>query len=875
MRGLRSAGAVFVSLAVAGVSWIGPGTTAGAAAARPAVAGTGAVTSDVLYVSNASGCSDSAGLGSALVPFCTISAAAAAVQPGQTVMVEPGQYPEVVHITRSGTADAPITFQGVPSQYTDQVDVYVNTGVGAVIDVSGAQHVVIKGFDAEGGISVDSSSDITLDSDVAVGPYASPPAIRVTGASTGVSVTRTTVETWEGTGIQVDGGSTGTVLASDQVTGTKAGTVGVSLQGATGTDIVGDTVVDLCGGGIDAESGSTGTTMENDIVETGYTGKLVADPVTFTACTSPGTARALTVSADSADGTTEDHDLIDPVSGGTPYTWAGTRYTDLSAYQASTGQGAYDLATDPQLDSTQAPVIPVYSPAVGSPAIDAADASAPGETATDSQGMPRTDDPDVTDSGTGGVGWFDLGAGEREGGTVPGGQGGVTVTTGALSVTASYTHPTFAWTTNRPDTRTVIYKFGDSKEYIASAASSVTHDLARSGTYNLYYSGSGFEGDHTYVVGADYTPVPPDRLLDTRNAIGTTTTTPVAAGADVVLRLPTLDGVSGGAMSAVVANVTVTQPSASGYVTVYPDGTDRPTSSNLNFAKGKTVANLVTSAVTDGSLRLYNGSSGTVHLIVDLEGFYAPGGSGYQTVAPARVLDTRTGQGTSGASALAAHGTLRLDLSGVLPSSTTAAVLNLTATQPTTSGYLTAYPDGTARPTASNLNFAAGQTVPNLVVVPVTGGVADIYNGGSGPVQVIADLDGSYGSAASGASLAFVPRGPLRIDDTRVNGNQDYPGVPAHGTLIAAPIQYTGSAPYAAAVLNVTVTKPQTNGYLTAYPNRTSRPAVSNLNFAQDETVANLASIGGNNGMGVAIYNGSSGTVQIIVDQEGYFVPAQ
>ena len=80
---------------------------------------------------------------------------------------------------------------------------------------------------------------------------------------------------------------------------------------------------------------------------------------------------------------------------------------------------------------------------------------------------------------------------------------------------------------------------------------------------------------------------------------------------------------------------------------------------------------------------------------------------------------------------------------GVPASGVSAVVLNVTVTQPTAAGHITVYPDGTSRPLAANLNFVAGQTVPNLVVAPVgADGKVDLYNGSAGTVQLIADVSG-------------------------------------------------------------------------------------------------------------------------------------
>ena len=75
------------------------------AAASPASAAT------AWWVDNTSPTCSNAGPGSAVTPFCTISAAAAkAVSPGDTVTVRPGDYPEQVTVAASGAAGSPITF---------------------------------------------------------------------------------------------------------------------------------------------------------------------------------------------------------------------------------------------------------------------------------------------------------------------------------------------------------------------------------------------------------------------------------------------------------------------------------------------------------------------------------------------------------------------------------------------------------------------------------------------------------------------------------------------------------------------------------------------------------------------------------------------
>jgi hypothetical protein len=116
--------------------------------------------------------------------------------------------------------------------------------------------------------------------------------------------------------------------------------------------------------------------------------------------------------------------------------------------------------------------------------------------------------------------------------------------------------------------------------------------------------------------------------------------------------------------------------------------------------------------------------------------------AGFTARAPTRVLDTRIGTGAPTAK-LGAGANLTLTFPG-LPEETTAVALNVTATGPTAAGYLTAYPGGGTRPTASNLNFVAGQTIPNMVLVPLGPGKTVTFFNSAGTVNVIADLVGSF-----------------------------------------------------------------------------------------------------------------------------------
>ena len=237
----------------------------------------------------------------------------------------------------------------------------------------------------------------------------------------------------------------------------------------------------------------------------------------------------------------------------------------------------------------------------------------------------------------------------------------------------------------------------------------------------------------------------PTRILDTRSGVGAPKAT-VGAGKSISLQITGANGVPASGVTAVVLNVTATNATNTSNVTAYPDGTTRPGVSNLNFTKNETIPNLVVVPVgTDGKVDLYN-AFGSVNLIADLSGYYSSSGTGsvFHTAGPVRVMDTRYGTGVR-LGAVGPHATVTLQVGAAngVPLKATAVVLNVTATGPTSSGVVTVYPNGETLPTVSNLNFTKGETIPNLVIVPIVNGKINFTNGG-GSVQLIADLAGYY-----------------------------------------------------------------------------------------------------------------------------------
>ena len=182
----------------------------------------------------------------------------------------------------------------------------------------------------------------------------------------------------------------------------------------------------------------------------------------------------------------------------------------------------------------------------------------------------------------------------------------------------------------------------------------------------------------------------------------------------------------------------------------------------------------------------------------------------YFPVAPARICDTRASNSTECAGkALSAGGTLKVQVTGEggVPAGATAVVANVTVTGATAQSFLTAYPDGTTRPLASNLNFTGGQTVPNLVTVPLSSaGAIDLYNA-TGTVNALVDVDGYYGPGSGGQGFSSLT--PARICDTRASNTTECAGQTlTSGGILKVQVTGEGGVPSGAnaVVADVTVT---------------------------------------------------------------------
>jgi LPXTG-site transpeptidase (sortase) family protein len=365
---------------------------------------------------------------------------------------------------------------------------------------------------------------------------------------------------------------------------------------------------------------------------------------------------------------------------------------------------------------------------------------------------------------------------------------------------------------------------------------------------------------------SSFLAIAPNRIADTRAQYGSFGFTRIDDNT-IRVQIAGRGGVPVNAAAAVL-NVTMTNPTAAGFVNIYPTGTPRLETSSINVERvDQTIANLVTVRLpASGQVDMFCYTP--ADLVVDVSGAYIP-----TTTAVAagrytgldqsfRVLDTRDGGAKVPAGAVQ-----RVDLSTVVPAGASAVVVNLTVTETNGPGFWTAFMPGTATPNASNVNTdAGGQTRANQAILPL-GALRAIdvfsYSGGHLVVDVAGYFTGA--NATADATGLFVPNAPYRALDTR--------NVAAYGRMYpgwVCEFDFVGRGGAQAAVLNLTTSETRGPGWFAAYAARTPRPSAgSNLNATTaGQTIANHA-IARTSTAGIAVYTYAGGDV--IVDVAGYF----
>ncbi|MEY2401946.1 MAG: hypothetical protein QOJ08_2057, partial [Ilumatobacteraceae bacterium] len=362
-----------------------------------------------------------------------------------------------------------------------------------------------------------------------------------------------------------------------------------------------------------------------------------------------------------------------------------------------------------------------------------------------------------------------------------------------------------------------------------------------------------------------FAPLSPARIVDTRNSTGAAR---LAAGTVTRIQITGLGGVPASA-KAVLANVTVTGPSGSGFLTMWNCSATQPDVSTLNFSANETVANAATIPL-DGNGQLCAYSNMSADLVIDVGGYYAAGATGrYTPIAPVRLMDSREGRGTS--ARLAAGQVVELPVTGLagVPTSAKAVALNVTGVGPSSDSFITVFPCGEMPPTSS-LNPAAAKATPNMVIAQVSAaGTVCFY--ASTDIDVLVDVVGYV----SPTGKKFTPSAPFRFTDTRdsnrteIHAGQAGTRLTPNQTLV---VQIAGvrGVPAAAKAIsaNLTVVDAANSGFVTAWPCGET-PTTSNVNYETAAAVANAAELPLSAGGAICIL--SSSYAQVIIDVNGWW----
>ena len=370
------------------------------------------------------------------------------------------------------------------------------------------------------------------------------------------------------------------------------------------------------------------------------------------------------------------------------------------------------------------------------------------------------------------------------------------------------------------------------------------------------------------TVAGGFTGVTPYRLVDTRGA---------NLGLNCASGTLQVAGVAGSGISqsaaSVALNVTVVNPKAAGYLTIYPSDASIPTASNVNYTAGQTVANNVVVKVSGdgaGTVTLF-ANAGCPDVIVDVVGSFSggtPAGGGFTGITPFRAYDSRNGDGCL-------NGQRPIAVQSVvpgIPGTAVAAAFNITVVTPKAAGYVTAFPSGAGRPNVSTLNYVAGQVVPNGTLLKLGNSGQITLFANAGCPDVVVDVVGWF---ASGSAVlgGFVGIDPVRVLDTRTgpacsvnpttsaqvaggNGTGGTPtGVPANASAVA---------------LNVTAVAGFVPGFITAYPSGVAVPTASTVNYRAGQVVPNgaLVKVGA---LASDSFTTNGGCPNVVVDINGYF----
>ncbi len=348
-------------------------------------------------------------------------------------------------------------------------------------------------------------------------------------------------------------------------------------------------------------------------------------------------------------------------------------------------------------------------------------------------------------------------------------------------------------------------------------------------------------------------------------------------GPGVNLRIPVLGekGIPSTGVSAVSLNITASGADAAGFITVWPCNSTQPSTPNMYFSSAQLVTGEVLAAI-DGTGKVCVASSTPAHIYVDVNGYFT---AGFRATSLQRVVDTRadSAQGLRSVTKvkLAAKQVLRVKMTnlvvaGVPAAGVGAVVLNITAVNSVSSGYITAY-NCEKRPRLWNLSFSKNTPAAAMAIVPVKSLTGEVCIYSSAATDIMVDIGGWFAAADFGIiapqriadTRESSPQGLLSVDKVMISGTKqltlkltDLPEVPMPSDRIQA------------VVLRVSAKALTMNGYVTVYPCG-DRPRKVSVRLIAGQTSGNTVIVPLQQTTGrICVY--SSALTDVIVDIAGW-----
>ncbi len=420
-------------------------------------------------------------------------------------------------------------------------------------------------------------------------------------------------------------------------------------------------------------------------------------------------------------------------------------------------------------------------------------------------------------------------------------------------------------------TLTTLHSFGNTDGSSPDAA-------LIQGTNGDFYGTTFMGGAHGYgtvfsLGPTQFVPVTPCRVVDTRNPNGPFGGPPIQGGTYRSFPIPQGACNIPATADAYSLNVTVVPHGTLGYLTIWPTGESQPLVSTMNSPDGRVKANAaVVPGGTSGAVSVY--ASNTTDVILDIDGYFVPPGSGtyqFYPLTPCRIVDTRNGQ-DQGMLQAGVERDYTIPPNCGVPSDAAAYSFNVTVL-PAAGGldYLTVWPKGESRPTVSTLNDNTGTVVANAAIVAAGSENATAFYAHSNATNLLLDVDGYFAAPGTGG-LSLYPVTPCRVLDTRQVGNgQPFMGDwnPPNGIDVLTS-QCAPPSTSKAFVFNATVVPSGAMPYLTLWPHGEVQPTVSTLNAYDGFITSNMAIVPTNDG---SIDAYAAGLTQLILDISGYFAP--